>query len=439
MGALLSPAGGAASPTLIRGATVVNADAMFRADVRLREGRIAELGILAPTTGEDVLDATGCLVLPGAIDIHVHLDDEVNGIPIADDMARGTAAAAAGGVTTVVTFVTQRPGERVLEAVTRMEHATRDRVHCHVGFHLTPTGASWDWEGIDAALDRGVRTLKLYTTYKRAGIYSSYDQIEAVMLRLAARDAGLLVHCEDEVTLAAAATLDIDPRDPRGHGRRRPEAAEIAAVDRVAAAAARTGCRTHIVHVSTAAAAQRIATARAAGAPVTAETCPQYLLLNDAALAPPDGHRRLCTPPLRSEATRAALEARFVAGDLDLLASDHCPYTRAAKDRHRDDFRMVPNGLPGVGALLPLAWEVLVVRNGRSPTEVVERVSAAPARLLGLADSKGAIRPGADADLAVLATSGPAQPVAGSWSEVWSPWAGLRTRCTVSRVFVAGA
>lgn len=437
MVALLSPSGGPAPPLLIRGGIAVTADRMSPADLRLRDGRIAELGRLAPTADEQVVDAAGRLVLPGAIDVHVHLADQVNRVPIADDVDSGTAAALAGGVTTVATFVTQRPGESVAAALERMEAAARGRARCHVGFHLTPTGDPWDWDGVDAALARGLRTVKLYTTYRRAGIFSSYEQIEAVMRRLAARDAGLLVHCEDEDQLAATTTAAVDPTDPRGHGRLRPAAAELAAVERVLAAAARTGCRTHVVHVSTPEAAARVVAARAAGAPVTAETCPQYLLLDEEALAPPDGHRCLCTPPLRPAAARAALEQHFVAGDLDLLASDHCPFSRTDKDAHREDFRRVPNGLPGVGALLQLAWEVLVVRNDRPPTEVVERVSAAPARLLGLADRKGTIQVGADADLVIVAPAEGGATITATRSPAWSPWQDRRAPLAI-RPIVAG-
>ena len=371
--------------TLILGGRPVTAGGVGEAAIRIVDGRIAEIGALAPRDGERVISATGCFVLPGLVDLHVHLDDEVSGVPIADSFASGTEAAVRGGVTTLCSFVTQRPGESLGGAVARMV-ARADRVsHGDVAFHLTPTGDAWDWAAIADLVAAGLSTVKLYTTYREAGLYTDYDRLEQAMARLARLGLGLLVHCEDEELLVESAAGEVEPADPRDHGRRRPPLAEIRAVDRVVSAAARTGCRTHVVHVSTPEAAARVAAARTAGASVTCETGPQYLLLDERALAPPGGHRLLCTPPLRSAAIRGALLRALLAGDVDVLATDHCPFARTAKDLHADDFRRVPNGLPGVGALLDLACELLVVDQLRRPNEVARLCASNPARVAGLA------------------------------------------------------
>lgn len=425
------------SNILIHRGRLVGAGELGEADVRIVDGRVAEIGALTPRNGERAISAAGCFVLPGLVDLHVHLADEVNGVPIADGFASGTEAAVRGGVTTVCSFVTQRPGEGLGEAVARMVTTAAGACHGDVSLHLTPTGESWDWATLADLTAAGLTTVKLYTTYRQAGIFTPYDRLEIAMGRLARLGLGLLVHCEDEDELAAAAA-EVEPGDARGHGRLRPPLAEIRAVDRVVSAAARTGCRTHIVHVSTPEAAERVASARRAGAAVSCETGPQYLLLDNRVMAPPGGHRLLCTPPLRSPAIRGALVRALLAGDIDLLATDHCPFTRTDKDDHAEDFRRVPNGLPGVGALLDLAWELLVVDHHRSPTEVVRLCAATPARVAGLAPHKGALEPGADADLVILDPNGPERAVRPTLADVWSPWQSRTTHLALRHVLLRG-
>lgn len=422
---------------IVTGGRVVTSAAVTEAAVRIRDGRVAEIGDLLPRRGDAVVSATGCYVLPGIIDLHVHLADDVNGVPLADDLGTGTEIALRRGVTTVCTFATQRTGESLDDAIERMTDHAASGIHADIAFHLTPTGDDWDWDALAHLADRGLRTVKLYTTYAEAGLYTSYPRLEYAMRRLAHLGLGLLVHCEDEEVLRTAAATGVDPGDPRDHGRLRPAAAEIAAVERVVHAASRSGCRTHIVHVSTAAAAQRVAVGRKGGAPVTGETGPQYLLLDGAALAPPDGHRRLCTPPLRSAGERAALETAWRRGDLDALATDHCPFSAADKDAHAADFRRVPNGLPGVGALLDLAWELVVNRHGDSPSRLASCLAAAPARVAGL-PSKGRIAIGCDADLVILDPDGLEREIRPSLSDAWSPWTGRTTSLSVRHVLLRG-
>jgi dihydropyrimidinase len=425
------------SSTLVAGGRIVDADGETAGAVRFFNGVITGVGDLEPEPGERVVDAAGCLVLPGLIDIHVHLDDVVGGVAIADGFGGGSEAAMLGGITTIGSFVTQRPGEDIEAAVSRMASKVEGASRCDAVLHLTPTAEPWDWQAVERLADRGLRTIKLYTTYREAGLFSSYERIEEVMSRLAALGLGLLVHCEDEGELAAAASADVDPHDPRNHGILRPEAAETAAIDRLCELASRTRCPTHVVHVSTPAGAASVAGARAGGAPISCETGPQYLLLDSTALAPPHGHRSLCTPPFRAPETRAGLETALLDGSFDLLATDHCPFLRADKDSSRD-FREVPNGLPGVGALLALAWELLVVKHRRPVMELVERLAAGPARVMGLTPAKGGIRVGADADLLVLDPAGPGRPVMPTLSDSYSPWQGRTTRLALRRVYLRG-
>ncbi len=423
--------------TLILGGTVWTPEGGRRADVRIEGERIAEIGSLAPGRGEDVIDATGLHVLPGMIDVHVHVDEVIAERELADTWPTASELAVRNGVTTLAGFATQRAGETLTGAVARCRARAEGRSRCDVAFHLTPTAWPWEWAEVERLVASGSTTFKLYTTYRDAGLYTDYERLGEVMVRLAALGARLLVHCEDDALLSATKTGGLDLADPRTHAALRPERAEVAAVERVIALAERAGCALHVVHVSTADALARIAAARSRSA-VTCETAPHYLRLSEAALAGPHGHRWLCTPPLRPEATRARLEADAVSGSFDLFATDHCAFTRADKDAGRGDVRSAPSGVAGVGALVPAVFELLVKRNHRQLGELALRLAANPARLLGVYPRKGAIAVGSDADLVVADPGGPARAVTSTLADAYETYPGRTTTLAVRRVLVRG-
>jgi len=409
-----------------------------RSDVRVEAGTVVELGDLRPRTDEEVLDATGLHVLPGMIDAHVHAGDRIGHWELADSWESASRAALATGITTLAGFVTQKPDETLTEAVQRCTVRT-EQAGCEVRLHLTPTVWPWDWDEVAALVGRGFTTFKLYTTYREAGLFSSYERLAEVMPRLAGLDATLLVHCEDDASLVDPEAADADLADPYSHARLRPEAAEVEAVRRVVELAERTGCPTHVVHVSTADAAELIADARRRGAPVSCETAPHYLLLESSRLGDPEGSRTLCTPPLRNETTRQRLEALAVAGAFDLLATDHCAFTRKDKDGWSgSDFRVLPFGIAGVGALAPLAFELLVRHHGRPLSELVRLLAAGPARLLGIYPRKGVVAVGSDADLAIVDPDGPRRPIRSTEADAWETWSGRATTWTPRHVLRNG-
>jgi dihydropyrimidinase len=407
------------------------------ADVRTAGGVVAEIGDLAPRPAERVIDATGLHVLPGMIDVHVHADDVVAGRTLADTFPTATELAVRTGVTTVAGFVTQRPGETLSGALERCRSAARGRSHCDVAFHLTPTVWPWPWAEVEALVAAGWTTFKLYTTYREAGLYSGYERIGGVMERLAPLGARLLVHCEDDKVLRAVAAPAFDAGDAREQARRRPETAEVAAVERVIELAACTGCRVHIVHVSTADAVARVAAGRSRAA-VTCETAPHYLLLTEAALGGRNGHRLLCTPPLRAAATRSRLEAAAAAGAFDLFATDHCAFTKADKDAGRGDLRTVPRGLAGIGALAPMLFELLVARHRLGLGELATRLAANPAKLLGVYPRKGAIAPGSDADLAVVDPAAAPRAVVSTLADAYETYPGRTSTWEARHVLLGG-
>jgi dihydropyrimidinase len=423
---------------LVAGGTVWDERGGQMADVLVEGETIAAVGNLAGQAGgAEVIDARSLHVLPGFIDLHVHLDDRIGGVEIADGFPSASEIAIRNGITTLVSFATQGPDETLDAAVRRWLAKADGRSHCDVGFHLTPTAWPWDWQEVERLVGRGFRTIKLYTTYRPAGLYTDYDRLERLMRRLARLDVGVLVHCEDDATLARIDPVSLGLREPLAHTRLRPEQAEVTAIDRVLEIAERAGCRLHVVHVSAADGLALIDAARRRQ-PVTCETGPHYLLLDESRLAGADGQGLLCTPPLRPEATRARLEAAAAAGSFDLFATDHCPFTRTDKLAPTPDIRTVPNGLPGLGALVPLVFELLVTTHRRSLSELVTRLAANPARVAGLYPRKGVIRAGSDADLAVLDPAGPPRPIVSTLADCHDPWGGRSTTLGIRRVLRSG-
>lgn len=409
----------------------------MRVDVRVRNGKVVEIGELMPTAGEEVVDAAGLDVLPGMIDVHVHAGDRIGGFELADTWESASRLALANGVTSLAGFVTQGPGETLRAAVERCRARSASAL-CEVRFHLTPTTWPWDWGEVEALVAEGFTTFKLYTTYREAGLFTSYGRFAEVMPRLAALGARLLVHCEDDDLLVDPAAGGRDLADPFTHARVRPEAAEVRAVLRLVELAERTGCPTHIVHVSSADAAELVAAGRSR-APLTCETAPQYLLLDDAIFGDADGSRFLCTPPLRPEVTRARLEELFAAGRFDILATDHCAFRKADKDGwDGTDYRAVPCGVAGLGALVPLAYELLVERHGLTPAAMVRMLAAGPARVLGMEPRRAVIAPGSSADLVVVDIAGPRRRIRSTLADAWETYPGRTTTFSVRHLLLGG-
>lgn len=422
---------------MIRGGTVVTEKGAAHLDVRIVGESVAEVARLSPEQGETVLDATGLFVLPGMLDVHVHIDDRIGGYELADTFPSASEVAGRTGITTLAGFVTQGSDETLGEAVARCVGRASGRSRCDFTFHVTPTGWPWDWREVEALVARGFATFKVYTTYREAGLLTDYERLAEVMARIAGLGARLLVHCEDDRTLASVDASRLDPKDPRGHAVLRPESAEVVAVRKVLAIAERTGCQLHVVHVSTVDGAVAIGDARR-HCLVSCETAPHYLLLDESALAEGDGHRFLCTPPLRPAANREELEATAATGAFDLFATDHCAFTKVDKDRRREDFRSVPKGLAGIGALVPLMFELLVKRHGLPLAEFATRLAANPARLLGLYPRKGTIAVGSDADLVILDPAGPERPVVSSLADCYETFPGTTTTLDVRHVLLRG-
>jgi len=423
--------------TLVRNGRAALPDRLLDADVLVEDGRIAAVGRLGDAAAERVIDASGCFVLPGLMDFHTHVDDQIGRFYLADTYESGTRVALQNGITTLCTFVTQGPGESLVQAMARARAKAEGHCCCDVLWHLTPTTFEpRDLRAMEALLAAGYRTFKLYTTYKAAGIYASYGRIEELFKRLAPLGAHFMVHCEDDEVIAGVDPVGMDLAQAHNHTLLRPELAEVVAIRRVVDLALRHQAALHVVHVSTAEGAWILVSSRHLG-DLSFETCPQYFLLDDAWLRRPDGHHWLCSPPLRPGPERLRQMVR--AGAADIIATDHCAFRPQDKDDwDGTDLRAVPNGLPGIGALAHVTWKIWEDDPDRAALGLATHLALNPARRAGVQDRKGALLPGLDGDIVVLDPSGPERPLHSTLEPAFEAFPGFSSRLAFRHVLLRG-
>jgi len=424
---------------LVRGGTIYSQGRAAYGDVLIEGDTIAAVGdCRGLAAGARIIEAGGCHVLPGLIDLHVHIDDAIGRFRLADTWESGSRAAAAAGITTLGGFIAQGLEESLDTAIERAAQRAAGRSFCDYIWHLTPTRFDEDdWTEIQRRQDAGWRTFKFYTTYRESGLFTSYERLAEIARRLSPGGARLLVHAEDEDILARARAAAVVPLCPADHGRLRPAEAELRAVERVVDVAAATGARFHIVHVSTPEAAEAIGRARNR-ARLSSETAPHYLFLDDSWLGRADGHRWLCSPPLRDADRARRLREMARAGAFDTYATDHCAFTVEDKDLGREDLGAAPMGLAGIGALPRLTFALELDRPERAFAEMSLRLAENPARLAGLERRKGALATDLDGDVAVFELSAHDEPLASGGAGSPETYPGFRSPLRLRHLFLRG-
>ncbi|HZS93465.1 MAG TPA: amidohydrolase family protein [Chloroflexota bacterium] len=388
---------------VIRGGRVVTPAADDVADIGIRDGKIVQLG--GDLSGADEIDASGRLVLPGGIDMHVHLtpvesgDDDVAWV---DDFVSGSRAAACGGITTIGNITFPRPGERPTATVHRVaEEAERDSI---VDFVLHPVlldPSAENLADVPVLAEQGHTSIKIFMI---VGEFDArvYDYLRA--LELAGANGMLtLIHCEDACIISRLTErlLAEGRADLSNYPTSRPIYSEAVAVTRAVALAEAAGAPIYIVHLSSRDALDAAERARARGLPVYVETRPIYLYFTDEIFSNPEGPLYVGNPPLRRAEDVAALWAGLSAGTIQTCCTDHAPWTR---DQKLDPEHTIANPLPGVSdleTLMPVLFSEGVVRGRLSLRRFVEVTSTNAARLFGLFPQKGTIAVGSDADLAI--------------------------------------
>jgi dihydropyrimidinase len=383
---------------LIRRGRVVNADGVRDADVRVAGAQIAEIGQgLKPRDGGRIIEAAGRLILPGGIDPHTHLHPN-----FADDLTSGSMAALAGGITTVGTFANAGQGETLTAAIGRMAARVRSEAIADVILHAGAWPPSPEiTAAMTAIADAGQPSFKIFLTRADFGA-----RLPLVIQQLeAARQAGVvtLMHCEDGALLAAAVRrLEAEGRTSlRDYGDSRPLIAEVAATQQAAALCESTRAPIYIVHLSSARALEATRAARRAKSPLFVETRPLYLHLTSEKMRGPDAPLYVGQPPLREPEDRDAMWRGIIDGSIDVLATDHAPWTREQKlDPNLTITRLRP-GVSDLQTMLPMFFSEGVHGRKMPLTRFVECSSTHAARIFGLYPKKGVIREGSDADITI--------------------------------------
>ncbi|MCC6930990.1 MAG: amidohydrolase family protein [Gemmatimonadaceae bacterium] len=394
----INPSTPNANELLIRGGRVVNADGVVAADVRIVGETIAEVGShLTPGAGARVIEARGMLLMPGGIDPHTHLHPT-----FADDLTSGTQAALAGGITTVGTFSTPRRDEAILAALDRMEATVKQEAIADVILHSSV------WPPNDALLaalpalaERGQPSIKFYMV--RADFGAQLEMVIKVLEGARAAGVVTMIHCEDGALLnAAVRRLTAQGKTSLDHYiESRPIIAEVAATQLAASLCEDTAAPVYLVHMSSARALEACRPVRAMGRALYLETRPLFIHLDESKLRGSDYPLFVGQPPLRPRADVDAMFRGLIDGSIDVLATDHAPWTREQKMDPQLSIARVRPGASDLQWMLPMYFSEGVGKRKLSLTRFVETTSTNAARIFGVYGKKGVIRAGADADIAI--------------------------------------
>lgn len=393
---------------LIKNGTLVTATDTSVADVGVSGHKISAIGAQLPIENAGkVVDAAGCLVIPGGIDVHTHLDMPFGGTMSADDFETGTIAAAFGGTTTLIDFAIQYKGQSLREAFDTWMKKAHDKAVTDYSFHciITDLGSA-QLEEMGQLIREGVTSFKLFMAYP--GVFMLDDASIFRAMSQAAKHAGLIcMHAENggAIDVIVQRALAEGKRAPKYHALTRPVTAEAEATSRAIALAEMAGAPVYIVHLSCNEALEKVREARDRGLPTYAETCPQYLYLSLDNFDVPgfEGAKYVFTPPLREKWHQEKLWQGLAQDTLQVVSTDHCPFCfKEQKELGRDDFTKIPNGGPGIEHRLSLIYTGGVHGKRFSANRFVELVSTAPAKLFGLYPRKGTIAVGSDADLVIF-------------------------------------
>lgn len=388
---------------IIKNGILVTPAETYEADIAVKGGKIAAIGKNFDETGARVVDAAGKYVLPGAIDVHTHLAMPFGGTVSADGYLSGTRAAACGGVTSVFDYAIQRKGKGIVQTVEERRQLADPEACVDYAFHCAIT----DLDGgallneFQAAADYGVPSFKCFMVYKKEGMMVDDGTLANVLEK--AKETGILtnVHAEnpDVIDARIAKYLAEGKTSPWYHYMSRPEFVESEADVRAIHWAKHMDAPLYIVHLANKDGVDAVTKAKDEGYEIYAETCPQYLHFTNEVYKREDGRNFVCSPPMKGLESQDALWAALKRGDIDTVATDHCPFQSYEKDWGKDNFTKIPNGCAGIENLYPYMLDA--ANSGKITfNKAVEVCAANPARIFGC-DSKGSLAVGFDADIVV--------------------------------------
>ncbi|MDP7217660.1 MAG: dihydropyrimidinase, partial [Candidatus Marinimicrobia bacterium] len=356
---------------------------------------------------DEVIDASGKYLFPGGLDPHTHLDMPFGGTTSADDFETGTRAAAHGGTTTLIDFAIQSKGHSTLEALDTWHAKADGKTAIDYGFHMIVTDLEDNRvHEMKMLADAGVTSYKLFMAYPGV-LYVDDGTIYRAMKKAGEDGTVVCMHAEngiviDEIVKQAVAD---GKTEPKYHAITRPTRMEAEGVHRAISIAEVAHVPIYIVHLSSSDALEQVMLARNRGVHAFAETCPQYLFLDDSYYDQEgfEGAKYVMTPALREKWNQDELWKGLKFGDLQSIATDHCPFCfKDQKILGVDDFSKIPNGGPGVENRMSLVYNGGVNSGRISLNKFVELTSTAAAKTFGLFPKKGTIAVGSDADIVIF-------------------------------------
>lgn len=388
---------------LIKGGTIVTSKESFIADIAVKDGKIAAIGADLDIEAKKLVEATGKLILPGALDVHTHMAMPFGGTVSADSYMSGTRAAACGGVTTIFDYPVQKKGQTILGLCGEKNEMLEKEACVDYAFHccITDLNEGAILEEMDEAVKKGITSFKCFLVYKKENMMTDDATLARLMLRAKELGAMVNVHAEnpDIIDMNIEKFLKEGKTSAWYHYLSRPEFVSAEADKRVVHWSRHFNAPVYIVHMSDKEGLEDVIKAKEEGVPVYVETCPQYLEFTCDVYKREDGRNFICSPPMKGEESRQALWNAINAGFIDTVATDHCPFQSYEKDWGKDDFTKVPNGCAGVENLYP--YMLSAANEGKITFEkAVELCATNPARIFGCTN-KGSLAIGKDADIVI--------------------------------------
>jgi len=400
---------------IIKNGTLITASETFSADILITGEKITEIGSNINIPGAEIIDAIGMLVMPGGVDPHVHLELPMFGTVSSDDHYSGHRAAAFGGTTTCIDFISQ-DHNTLTEDIDAWHEKADHKAAIDFGFHMNITRLNDQIASeIPSLVNHGISSIKVFTAYNNR---LRLDDGGIFRVMRIARDAGILtmLHAEngDVIDILIQEALASGKTKPIDHALTRPAWGAVEAVLRACSLAQQAEAPLYVVHMNAAGEVDQLEYARAHGIHAMGETCPQYLFFTTEQLKGPDGAKWVCSPPIREKVDNDRLWEGLRSGVIQTIGTDHCPFfyngsqpivyegekvAIPGKELGISDFTKIPNGLPGIEDRLPIIWTFGVGAGKLSPNQFVALNCTNPAKIFGLYPRKGTLLPGADADI----------------------------------------
>lgn len=432
---------------VLKNGRIVNADFSIDADLAVEKGKIAAVGY--GLTAKEEHDVSGKLLIPGGVDSHLHITLRLGGDLISsDDFLSGGRAAACGGTTTIMPFIHPDAGDGAERSFQKRQEEAQGHSLVDYAWHMNigPDAFTRGREGlrnfVQTSHALGISSFKLYMAY---GYRLDDAQLLMAMEEIAEVGGLPVVHAENWELLSHLVSRAVEDghRHPRWHEKTRPASFEAEAVERVIRIAERAGTAVEIFHVGNREVVEVIQRARLCGLPVYGESCPQYLFLDRDAYERPgiEAAYAICSPPLRGKEDQEVLWSALQRGDLQIVSTDHCPFSRELKAQGLGrGFQGIPGGLPSLEMRIPSLYSEGVLSGRISENRWVAICSAIPAQLNGL-EGKGRLSPGYDADIVVFDPHRTWTLRAEELHEScgWSPYEGMKLRGWVEQTYLRGA